>query len=134
MPRKTKTTSPLPPGRLREALYRAAGAFRLAAWGLMRSTSYLGAYLRRQRSRLGAPKAVTATAHKLARIVYALMRYGVGYVKQTEQAYMEQTRQKMEKQFHRRAKELGYEVRKIEPVAVEPSASATESATVSAET
>ena len=42
------------------------------------------------------------------------MRYGVGYVKQTEQAYAEQTRQKMEKQFHRRAKELGYEVKKIE--------------------
>ena len=58
---------------------------------------------------------VTATAHKLARIVYALMRHGMGYVKQTEQVYVEQTRQKMEKQFHRRAKELGYEVRKLEP-------------------
>ena len=51
---------------------RAAHALRLAAWGLMRSTSYLGAYLRRQRSRLGSPKAVTATAHKLARVVYHL--------------------------------------------------------------
>ncbi len=64
---------------------------------------------------MGSPKAVTASAHKLARIVYALMRYGVGYVKQTEQVYAEQTHQKMEKQFHRRAKELGYEVKKIEP-------------------
>jgi hypothetical protein len=45
----------------------------------MRSKSYLGAYLRRQRSRLGAPKAMTATAHKLARIVYHLMRYGEAY-------------------------------------------------------
>jgi len=33
--------------------------------------------LRRQRSRLGAPKAITATAHKLARILYNLMRHGV---------------------------------------------------------
>ncbi len=57
---------------------------------------------------------MTATAHKLARIVYALMRQGVGYVKQTKQVYAEQTRQKMEKQFHRRAKELGYEVKNIE--------------------
>jgi len=40
----------------------------------------------------------------------------VGYVKQTEQVYAEQTLQKMEKQFHRLAKELGYEVRKVEPV------------------
>ena len=81
-----------------------------------RSTSYLGAYLKRQRSRLGSPKAATATAHKLARIVYALMRHGAAYVKQTEQVYAEHTRQRMEKQFHRRAKELGYEVKKIEPV------------------
>lgn len=77
----------------------------------------MGAYLRRQRSRLGAPKALTATAHKLARVVYALMRHGVGYVKQSEAVYAEQTRAKVEKPFHRRAKELGYEVRKVEPAA-----------------
>ena len=50
-----------------------------------------------------------------ARVVYALMRHGVGYVKQSQEAYAEHTRAKVEKQFHRRAKELGYEVRKIEP-------------------
>ena len=115
-PNWRKTGGKVQSSRPRLGKNRAAGALRLAAWGLMRSTSYLGAYLRRQRSRLGAPKAVTAAAHKLARIVYALMRHGVGYVKQTEQVYAEQTRQKMEKQLHRRAKELGYEVRKVEPV------------------
>jgi hypothetical protein len=82
----------------------------------MRSTSYLGAYLRRQRARLGCPKAITATAHKLARIVYHLMRGGVAYLKQTEAAYAEQVRERREKQFLRRAKELGYEVTKIPPV------------------
>ena len=56
---------------------RAAHALRLAVWGLMRSQSGLGAYLRKQRSRLGAPKAITATAHKLARILYNLMRHGM---------------------------------------------------------
>ena len=106
--------------RTRLGKNRAAGALRLAAWGLIRSRSYLGAYLRRQRSRLGSPKAVTAAAHKLARIVYALMRHGAGYVKQTEQAYAEHTRQKVERQLHRRAKELGYEVRKVEPVTAVP--------------
>ena len=102
---------------------RAAHALRLAAWGLMRSKSYLGAYLRRQRSRLGAPKAITATAHKLARIVYHLVRYGMAYVKQTESAYAEQVRQRLEKQLRRRAKELGFELKKVEtpvaPTAVE---------------
>ncbi len=89
---------------------RAAIAFRLAAWSLVRSHSYLGAYLRRQRSRLGAPKAITATAHKLARIVYNLMRYGVAYVKQEEEAYAAQVRERLERQLHRRAKELGFTV------------------------
>ena len=50
----------------------------------------MGAYLGRQRSRLGAPKAITAAAHKLARIVCRLMRFGEAYVKQTEEAYAEQ--------------------------------------------
>ena len=92
---------------------RAAGALRLAAWGLMRSTSHLGAYLRRQRSRLGAPKAITATAHKLARIVYNLMRYGEAYMKE-EAAYAQEVSQRLERQLHRRAKELGYELRRVE--------------------
>jgi len=82
-------------------------ALRLAAWGLIRSHSYLGAYLRRQRARLGAPKAITATAHKLARIIYNLMRYGVAYMKREEAAYAEQVRARQEKQLVRRAKEAG---------------------------
>jgi transposase len=98
----------------RKGKNRAAGALRLAAWGPVRSHSYLGAYLRRQRARLGAPKAVTATAHKLARIVYYLMRYGVAYVKQQEEAYAAQVRERLEKQLHRRAKELGFAVVRIE--------------------
>ena len=98
---------------------RAGRAFRLAAWSLMRSKGYLGAYLRRQRSRLGAPKAITAAAHKLARLVYHLVRYGASYVKQTEEAYAEQTRERQERQLHRRAKELGYELTKVELPAAE---------------
>jgi transposase len=99
----------------RKGKNRAAGALRLAAWALMRSHSYLGAYLRRQRARLGAPKAITATAHKLARIVYNLVRYGLAYVKQQEQAYAAQVRERLERQLRRRAKELGFEVVRIEP-------------------
>jgi transposase len=111
-----KTGGKVQSSHTRRGKNRAAGAFRLAAWALMRSNTYLGAYLRRQRARLGAPKAITATAHKLARIVYHLMRGGVAYLKQTEAAYAEQVHQRLEKQFLRRAKELGYEVKKIGPV------------------
>jgi len=55
----------------------------------------MGTYLRRQRGRLGAPKAISATAHKLARVVYALMHHGVGYVKQSQEAFAEHTRAKV---------------------------------------
>jgi len=68
---------------------------------------------------LGAPKAITATAHKLARIVYNLLRYGVAYMKQEEAAYAEQVRQRQEKQLHRRAKELGYALTKLATPAAE---------------
>ena len=51
---------------------RAANAFRMAAFSLTHSRSALGAFYRRLRSRLGAPKAITATAHKLARLFYRM--------------------------------------------------------------
>jgi len=96
--------------RMRLGKNRAAIALRLAAWSLIRSESYLGAYLRRQRSRMGSPKAITATAHKLARILYNVMRFGVAYVRREEPAYAQEVRHRLEKSLHRRAKELGYEV------------------------
>jgi transposase len=112
-----KTGGKVQSSKTRRGKGRAAHALRLAAWSLMRSHSALGAYLRRQRARLGAPKALTATAHELARIVYGLMRYGWAYVRQNEEAYAEQVRARLEKQLARRAKELGYELKKIEPAA-----------------
>jgi len=109
-----KTGGKVQSSRTRRGKGRAAHALRLAAWCLMRSKGALGAYLRRQRSRLGAPKAITAAAHKLARVVYGLMRFGQAYVKQTEQGYAEQVRERLERQLGRRARELGYELKKVE--------------------
>ena len=54
------------------------------------------------------------TAHELARIAYNMMRFGVAYMKRDEEAYAEQVREKLEKQLKRRAKELGFEVTKVE--------------------
>jgi transposase len=118
-PNWKKTGGKVKSSQTRQGKNRAAGALRLAAWSLLRSHSYLGAYLRRQRSRLGAPKAITAAAHKLARILYNLMRYGLAYVQQEEAAYAEQVRARLEKQLQRRAKELGFTLTKVtaEPAA-----------------
>jgi transposase len=58
---------------------RVAKALRLAANALYNSRSYLGGYFRKMRSRLGAPKAITATAHKLARIVYSMLTNQTAY-------------------------------------------------------
>jgi hypothetical protein len=121
-PNWQKTGGQVKSSHTRQGKNRAARALRLAAWSLIRSKSYLGAYLRRQRSRLGSPKAITAAAHQLARIVYNLMRYGVAYMQKTEAAYAAQVRARVEKSLHRRAKELGYELKKIVPAsaAAEP--------------
>jgi hypothetical protein len=113
-PNWKKTGGKVLSSKTRRGKGRAAHALRLAAWSLLRSKSALGAYLRRQRSRLGAPKAITATAHKLARIVYHLMRYGEAYVKKTEEKYAQEVQERLEKQLKRRAKELGYELKKVE--------------------
>nr|WP_320016534.1 IS110 family transposase [uncultured Desulfobacter sp.] len=53
---------------------RLAHALRLSANSLWKSKSYLGDYFRRMRARHGAPKAITSTAHKLARIIYHLIK------------------------------------------------------------
>jgi transposase len=116
-PNWKKTGGKVKSSHTRKGKGRAARALRLAAWSLLRSQSYLGAYLRRQRSRLGAPKAITAAAHKLARIVYNLMRYGLAYVQETEAVYAEQVRERQERQLQRRARALGFTVQKLEPAA-----------------
>lgn len=112
-PNWKKTGGKVQSSQTRKGKNRAASALRLAAWSLMRSHSYLGAYLRRQRARLGAPKAITATAHKLARLLDNLMRHGIAYMKKEEAAYAEQVRERLEKQLRRRAKELGYELKPL---------------------
>jgi len=59
--------------RTRKSANRVAQALRMAAESLSRDKSYLGIYYRRKRAQLGAPDAITIAAHKLARIIYALV-------------------------------------------------------------
>ena len=59
------------------------------------------------KARLGAPKAITATAHKLARLIYTLRKHGTAYVRQGMDEYAQQSRDRMVKHRTRRAKALG---------------------------
>ena len=58
---------------------KASQAFRMSALSLSRSKSYLGEFYRKMKARRGAPKAITATAHKLARIFYKLVKEKLNY-------------------------------------------------------
>ena len=97
-------------GRTKPCANRAAGALRLAAHGLHRSQTALGGFLRRMKARLGAPKAITATAHKLARLVYFALRNGWDYVDKGIQCYEQQFRDRQLKSLQIKALQLGYVV------------------------
>ena len=96
--------------RTKASANRAAKALRLAANALHRSDSALGAFLRRKKSHLGAPKAITATAHKLARIIYSMLRYGREYVDAGAEHYERQHHQRALRATTRRAALLGYQL------------------------
>ena len=89
---------------------RAASAFRMAASSLWRSQTALGAFHRRMKARLGGEKAVTATAHKLAKLFYQLLKYGKDYVEKGQAYYEEQYRQRSVKNLQKRAKQLGFDL------------------------
>lgn len=96
--------------RTKPCANRAATALRLAAACLHHSQSALGAFFRRLKARLGAPKAITATAHKLARLIYSMLKHGTTYVIRGMDEYEQQYRQRAVKNLCRRAHELGYEL------------------------
>ena len=70
----------------------------------------LGAFLRRKKAHLGAPKAITATPHKLARIIYVILRYGQAYVDAGAEYYESQYRQRTLRATKQRAAQLGYQL------------------------
>ncbi len=72
---------------MRPGAHRVTVALRLAARSLPHAPSALGAFLRRRKTRLGTPKAITATAHQLARVVSPLLTHGSAYVPQGLAAY-----------------------------------------------
>jgi transposase len=105
---------------------RASNAFRLAAQSLANSQTALGGFYRRIRTRSGAPKAITATAHKLrmrcgrvsrpcnrtkqARIFYHLWTTGENFIDAGADAYEQQYQQRVLKHLKQRAKQMGFEL------------------------
>ena len=96
--------------RFRRKPNRAAQALRLAARSLHRSKSAIGGYFRRMKIRLGTPKAIVATAHKLARLVYALLKHGVDYVKKSLEAEEKNYQERTFKSLEKKATELGFKL------------------------
>ena len=96
--------------RTRTVTNRVAQALRIAAGTLHHSKSALGAYYRRLHARIGAPKAITATAYKLARLVWRMLTYGKAYVDIGQAAYEKQTNTRALKGLIIRAAALGYRV------------------------
>jgi transposase len=97
-------------GRNRRSTNRAAQAFRLAANGLWNSKSALGSFLRRMAARRGKSVAIKATAHKLAKIVYSMLRYGTEYAMKSQDYYEQMYRERRISNLKRHAKDLGFEL------------------------
>lgn len=86
---------------------RVARALKLAALGLARSRCAMGAYYRKLALRMGSPKAITAVAHKLARIVYAMLSGQAEYVKEDQAKHEARYRDRAIKSLLKRAQEFG---------------------------
>lgn len=93
---------------------RASTALRLAAASLHHSDSALGAFYRRMRARLGAPAAVTATAHKLARIIYFMLKERKSYQDMGADTYEQQHRERLLRNLNRQAVRLGYHLQPVQ--------------------
>lgn len=94
---------------------RTAKALRMAAQALHRSQSWLGQYYRRMRARLGAPKAITAAAHKLARIVFHLLTTQHPYDESAFAQQEIQNNQRMQTRLRQQAKSYGFQLIEITP-------------------
>jgi len=86
---------------------RANLALQQAAASLGRSQTALGSFYRRMKTKLGTPKAVVATAHKLARIVYHMLKYQVSFSAIPPEQENERYRQRLLNNLQRKAQKLG---------------------------
>lgn len=96
---------------------RLAQALRMAAVAAGRSHSALGAYYRRMAARLGKAKAIRATAHKLARLIYTLMTQGQAYVDRGQHYYEQEHQKRVLKNLEKKALEMGFSLTPVQAAA-----------------
>lgn len=89
---------------------RVGIALRMAAQALGKTKSPLAMFYRRIKSRIGGKGAITATAHKLAVLIYRMLKYGKEYVKQSMEEYTNKVRRQLESSLRRKAASFGYEL------------------------
>jgi transposase len=94
---------------------RVARALRMAAQSLFRSQSWLGHYYRRMRAKLGAPKAITAAAHKLARILFHLLTARKPYDESVFAQQETQNQQRMQQKLIHQARKYGLQLVESKP-------------------
>ena len=97
----------------RHVVNPVSDALRIAATTLQNSKTALGAFYRRMRARLGAASAITATAHKLAPLIYRLLKHGEAYVQQGLEAYENKYRERVLHNLKKTAASLGFELAQI---------------------
>jgi transposase len=102
--------------RTRHVVSRLALALRMASQSLYSSRSYLGDYFRRIRTRLGAPAAITAAAHKLARILYHLISCRQPYDESVFSLMEARAQQRQIFVLKKRASAFGFELKPVEVV------------------
>jgi transposase len=96
--------------KTRHVTSRTAWALRMAANALHKSHSWLGGFYRRMRAKLGAPKAITAAAHKLARIVFHLLSTRQAYDATIFAKLEQQARMRAEAKLRAQAKAMGFQL------------------------
>jgi len=96
--------------KTRHVKHRLAAAFRMCAFSLWRSVSGLGDYCRKMKGRLGKAEGITATAHKIARILYTMITTGVAYDEQTVAQTSPTALARKITNLKKRAQSLGYQV------------------------
>jgi len=94
--------------RTGKVVSRANQAFGQAAQAVARSDSVFGAYNRSMRARLGPQQAIVATAHKIARVFYHMVKYREGFRPEQMEVYEQRRRERELKHLQRRANRLGY--------------------------
>jgi transposase len=96
--------------KTRKVKHRAATALRMGANPLCRAKGYFGEFFRRMRAKLGTAQAITATAHKIARILYHVLSTKEPYTETVFHLYDEQAHQRAETRLRKQAARLGFQL------------------------